>query len=173
MKYLSDYLINLLTEDVCNESNVFSFYSLSKIRPKNLKIGLLSMYDYILNNDDIKFFFQDMQASERPMWRALYDTYQEKLWSIVEINIDNNEDELLGIKKNILIKLTPQLKRGLRLLNSDLDVSKTEFAIIIEDELRKCSYLITINRSIDFSTRLSNMIDRNYLIRAFAKLGKA
>ena len=88
--------------------DVISLAPLAKISPEDLLTGLLDMYDYICDDDDIDLFYQDMKPAMVPMWKNLYQLYQKGAWSIIDVSGDV-KDELLSEQPDD----EPEQKRGL------------------------------------------------------------
>lgn len=66
--------------------NSISIALVKSIPVEDLMNGILSMYEYICDNKDIKLFYKDMPMKQRPLWKSLYDMYKQKLWSIYDIS---------------------------------------------------------------------------------------
>ena len=73
MIQLKEYLCNKQDENVTiNENfllNSVTKRTLNKLDPKDLYTGILNMYDYIVDNDDIKLFLKDFPVKERLFWK--------------------------------------------------------------------------------------------------------
>lgn len=204
MKYISEYINNSLKktifDNIVDESFIKSTLSLAnliKIDPAELLEGILGMYDYIVDKDDIKLFYQDMKTSDIILWKNMYELYQKQLWSIIDVpvciengtseedNLSYNDERCAKFIKesfpsyNELIKVTPQFRRNLRFFinnsrNQELNIkpSAPEYIMLISDEVKNCSYILTINRQTGLLSRFLKSTDRNYLIKAFSKLSE-
>ena len=73
MRNLSEYLFFSQIINICNES--ISNNVLRRLTPKDLREGILNMYEYILHNDNIKMFYMDFDSDERSLWKKLYKLY--------------------------------------------------------------------------------------------------
>ena len=200
MEQLNEFLKNHTNIQHIDESfikSTISLVNLNKINPEELLEGILDMYDYITDDDDINLFYQDMKKTDILMWKNLYELYRKQLWSIIDVPvyIDDEQTEIDDLSENDkkcyefikesfpsyneLIKVTPQFRRNLRFFirnskNQSLDIkpSAPEYIMLITDEIKNCSYIITINRTPGLLSRLVNGVDRKYLVKAFSKLGE-
>lgn len=167
MKSLSKYLFEQIN-NICNES-IIPDNVLGRLNPKDLRNGILSMYEYISNNNDIKMFYMDFNSTERPLWKKLYELYITDLWNIVE---SNSSASSLNIEEGKLLLANSEIKRKLRLANNKLDVSQAEYALIMDDNLNNNSYIIVINRSIGLMKRFMQKPNYELLVKIFNKLSK-
>ena len=88
MKQLKEYIYENINEGIIK--GVISLSFIKKISPEDLLNGIMNMYEYICNNEDIELFFQDFQFKERVFWKNLYEMYTKKVWSIFDMN-DNEK----------------------------------------------------------------------------------
>lgn len=179
--------------------DVISLAPLAKMSSEDLLNGVLSMYDYICDEDDIDLFYQDMPLGEVPLWKNLYKLYQNKAWSILDVNkysvkksvgynrnkaeddddSDENLAEALDLEPNVFVRITPEFRRSVRQIiqnsrNSKLDLKagQIESVMLIQDEKLDKEYIITINRVSGFFKRMFRFADKRFLIKAFEKMGK-
>lgn len=185
MKTLYDYIL----EDQINEGflmNATTKRTMRQMDSKDLYTGVLNMYDYIVDNDDIKLFYKDFPMKERLFWSNLYNLYQKKVWSIFDANIDGSDEESFNEMKQMvngkmgeMVKVTPEFRRNLRKLinnskNSELDLKPSEpqdIMIVFDDTLRKY-YIFTINRTTGLKS-IFRPIDAKFLEEIFNKLAQA
>ena len=179
--------------------DIISLAPLAKMSSEDLLNGVLSMYDYICDEDDIDLFYQDMPLGEVPLWKNLYKLYQNKAWSILDVNkysvkksvgynrnkaeddddSDENLAEALDLEPNVFVRITPEFRRSVRQIiqnsrNSKLDLKagQIESVMLIQDEKLDKEYIITINRVSGFFKRMFRFADKRFLIKAFEKMGK-
>lgn len=141
MKELKNYLVEN-TEDVQEGiiSDAISLIGFRNISGEELLQGILSMYDYIVDKDNMDLFYQDYPAKQRIFWKNLYKLYQHQAWSIVDVpnyvDYGDDDDDDASKKQNRLqrnrfqkqndfinscfpsigelIKVTPEFRRHLR-----------------------------------------------------------
>lgn len=178
MKSLHSYIYD---DNQVNEGflmNALTKGTFKRMSPKELYTGILNMYDYIIDNDDIKLFYQDFKSKERLFWKNLYDLYDKQVWSIFDVNGD--PDSLNEIINNygVLEKVTPEFRRNLRKLinsseNSNLDIkpSAPESVMKVYDKQLKKHYIFTINRTTGIRG-LFRPIDAKFLEEIFIKIGQ-
>ena len=72
MKDLYDYILNEGSNiDEGIVSNTMSLAIIKNLDEKEFIDGLLNMYDYICDEDDIELFYQDFPLKQRPLWKTL------------------------------------------------------------------------------------------------------
>lgn len=157
--------------------------TLNKLSSQELLDGILNMYDYIADGDDIKLFLQDFPIKDQLFWKNLYDLNQKKVWSIIDV--DSNYDELKSIIPhfNQFIEVNIQFRRKLReiIKNSrndklDLKSSEPQEILAIQDNLLKNDkqngkvYILTINRTTGLFKRIFRSIDAKFLKKIFEKI---
>jgi len=134
MKHLDNYI----SEQYIDEGlfrNLFSIATLSRMDSNDLLTGILDMYDYICDGDDMKKYFMDFPRMERPFWKNLYKLYSKGLFGIFDIDsklIDQLKDEMYGEDKDkmqtknndFLVEVTPKLRRILRKVISESRVNR-------------------------------------------------
>ncbi len=200
MKSIDTYIKENTEVDEGLLRDVISLAPLAKMSSEDLLNGVLSMYDYICDDDDIDLFYQDMKLTEVPLWKNLYKLYQNKAWSIIDVNKysvkksagynrnraededdegDENLAEALDLEPNVFVRITPEFRRSVRQIiqnsrNSKLDLKagQIESVMLIQDEKLDKEYIITINRVSGFFKRLFRFADKRFLIKAFEKMGK-
>lgn len=143
MKNISQY-IKHNTEPPVNEGlirNVLSIGTLMRKSPEDLLTGILNMYDYVSNEDDIKKFFMDFPFRERPFWKNLFQLYSKGIFGIFDINsrmVDKLEEAMAEAddKKHtsevddesvFMVKVTPKLRRILRQVISNSRVGDSSY----------------------------------------------
>ena len=161
-----------------NESVVGSAISMVQIRSMDseyLLTGILNMYDYICDGDDMKYFYQDFPVKERVFWENLYKLYNKQVWSIFDIG-DSDVNEL-NLEPGE-VKITPEIRRNLRKMinsskNNKLDVKPGQIKtmIFVDDKVNNSKVMLTINKRSLFG-RLLRMTDYKLLEKAFEKLSK-
>ena len=158
------FLLNAATKSIVN-----------KMSPKDLMLGVLNLYDYIVDEDDIKLFLQDFPLKEQLFWKNLYNLYNNKVWSIIDA--DPSDIAKLNIDYHKLIEVNVEFRRELRYLikqsrNSKLDLKPSEPSkvMIIKDGLNNKSYILTINRTTGLLKRMFRSIDAKFLTFIFEKL---
>lgn len=199
MKTIDSYIKENIEIDEGIIRDVISLAPLAKMSSEDLLNGVLSMYDYICDDDDIDLFYQDMPLVEVPLWKNLYKLYQNKAWSILDVNkysvkksvgynrnkaeddddSDENLAEALDLEPNVFVRITPEFRRSVRQIiqnsrNSKLDLKagQIESVMLIQDEKLDKEYIITINRVSSFFKRIFRFTDKRFLIKAFKKMGK-
>ena len=182
MKNLAEYIS---TQDInVNEGLIksgISLITLNKINPEHLLEGILNMYDYIVDNDNMELFYQDFPVKEQVLWKNLYELYSKKVWSIIDVDTNNEqisswvEDSFP--QRNELIDVTTNFRRHLRKFikeskNNNLNIkpSEPDKMMIIDDKVNSKSYIVTINRTTGILSRLIRGVDKKYLEKAFSKL---
>lgn len=189
METLQKYIVNHMDSQEVNEgllANGLSKIVLNKISPRDLLNGILNMYDYIADQDDIKLFLQDFPLKERQFWKNLYDLHQKKAWSIIDI--DGNYEDIKSIvpEFNKMVNITVPFRRELRQIikqckNSELDLKPSEpkEMMAIQDNLLKDNskqnnkiYVFTINRTTGALKRLFRAVDAKFLAKVFEKIGR-
>ena len=185
MKTIQEVLIE--QNEQLNEGflmNGISKITLNKLSQQELFDGILNMYDYIVEGDDIKLFLQDFPVKEQLFWKNLYDLNQKKVWSIIDV--DSNYDELQTIvpEFNHFVDINVQFRRKLReiIKNSrndklELKASEPQELIAIRDNIIQSNnrtggkvYILTINRTTGLFKRLFRAIDAKFLKQIFEKL---
>lgn len=198
MQTLPIYVNENINQDI-NEGLIKGLLSLNLI--KNISTndflnGILNMYEYICNEEDIELFFDDFPVKERIFWKNLYELYLKKVWSIFDMEVfknksistDNNENSnsatkeeinTLGLEENTLTKISVEMRRELRKIindskNNKLDLkpSEIESIIPISDPMNSdIIYFITINKTKGFFGKLFRKIDIKLLEKQLEKIG--
>lgn len=185
MIQLKEYLCNKQDENVTiNENfllNSVTKRTLNKLDPKDLYTGILNMYDYIVDNDDIKLFLKDFPVKERLFWKNLYNLYTKQVWSIFDVDIEQLEEfknSGLFPDFNVITSITPQFRRELRSMlknsrNNNLDIkpSAPSDVMAVPDNVTKHIYIFTINRTTGLRS-IFRPLDKKFLIEIFEKIGK-
>ena len=171
MKDLYDYILNEGSNiDEGIVSNTMSLAIIKNLDEKEFIDGLLNMYDYICDEDDIELFYQDFPLKQRPLWKTLYNMYKNKVWSIFDI--ENSEEIMneLGLEPNVMQKVTVGLRRNLRKLIKDSNNSKLELKpseidkiLPVYDEKYDKTYIITLNRTTGLFRKLFRSVDLKFL----------
>lgn len=171
MKELSEHLNESLNEGLIGSS--ISLVQIRKIDPEHLLTGILNMYDYICDGEDIKLFYQDYPIKERLFWENLYKLYTKNIWSIFDVGQEESSE--LNLQPG-LSKVTPEFRRNLRQMiknsrNSKLDVKpgQIESLVIVKDKVKNTNMVLTINK-IGFFRGLLRTADFKLLKSAFEKL---
>jgi len=89
MKTLYNTILETKKEEEIQEGlikNTISLIGIKTLSPDKLREGILNMYDYICDEDDINLFYQDFPLKDQILWKTLYQLYQKKIWSIVDIS---------------------------------------------------------------------------------------
>jgi hypothetical protein len=167
MRSLSEYLFFTQIINTCNES--ISNNVLRRLKPHDIREGMLSMYEYISHNDNIKMFYMDFNSNERALWEELYKLYTKGLWNIAESNYNASS---LNIEEGKLKLANSEIKRKLRFANNDIDVSQIEYALIIDDDLKNHSYIVFINRLTNLLDKFTQKTNYDLLINVFKNLSK-
>lgn len=195
---LSEY-VECNLETPTNEGlikDMISIIEIKKIDPQTLLTGILNMYDYICDEDDINLFYQDYPLKQRVFWKNMYEMYKKKVWSIFDIsqkrnttihgnrdksnNVDQVPDILseLGISQNEIVDVTPQLRRQLRNLinesrNNKLELKPGEIksVLAIRDDVKNVDYILTLNRTTGFLNKLFRAKDIKFLELALKRMG--
>lgn len=186
MKQLKEYISENINEDIINESiinesiikGLLSLSFIKKISPEDLLNGIMNMYEYICNDEDIDLFFQDFQFKERIFWENLYEMYKNKVWSIFDMN--NDDLNKLGLQENVITKISVEMRRNLRdiIKNSknntlDLKASEIESIIPITDPKDNKIYFITLNKTKGLLNRLFRSADIKLFKTALMQVGVA
>lgn len=161
--------------------NALTKRTLNNMDPKDLHTGILNMYDYIVDNDDIKLFLKDFPVKERLFWKNLHTLYTKNVWSVFDISIellDEFKESKLVSDFNVVTEITPEFRRELRQLikksknnNLDLKPSAPSEIMVVPDSVTKSIYIFTINRTTGFKS-LFRPIDKKFLIEVFNKFGQ-
>lgn len=184
MIQLKEYLYAKNENDAINENflmNSATKNTLKKLSPEELYTGILNMYDYIVDNDDIKLFLKDFPLKERLFWKNLYNLYNKQVWSIFDVDIEQLsefKDSGLFPDFNVITSITPQFRREFRNIiknsrNNTLDIkpSAPSDVMAVPDNVTKKIYIFTINRTTGLRS-IFRPLDKKFLIEIFEKLGK-
>lgn len=155
--------------------NMATKRTLNNMSSQDLYTGILNMYDYIVDNDNIELFYQDFPMKERLFWKNLYNLYTKKVWSIFDVDGDSDSLDNIVNTYNKMVKVTPEFRRDLRKLlkdssNSDLDIKPSEpqdVMKVYDNKLNK-NYVFTINRTTGWR-KLLRPIDAKFLESIFEK----
>ena len=179
-EYIKDNVLSNTEYDCVNEGvlrNILSLQLIKNIDPQDLLNGILNMYEYICDEDDIKLFFNDFPIKQRLFWKTLYEMYKKSVWSIFDSNSSENEISELGLQTNVLTKITVEMRRDIRKLikdskNNKLDIkpSQVDMVLPIFDTKNNKIYYITINRTTGIKS-LFRIADVKFLEKALEKLG--
>lgn len=155
--------------------------TLNNLQPNELYIGILNMYDYIVDNDDIKLFLKDFPLKERLFWKNLYNLYNKQVWSIFDVDIEQlSEFKESGLFPdwNVITSITPEFRRQLRHIiknsrNNTLDIKPSAPSDVMAaiDEVTKKIYIFTINRTTGLKS-IFRPLDKEFLIKVFNKFGQ-
>lgn len=182
MKKLYTYIQKDINEGLIK--NAISLAGINKMTPEQLLNGILNMYDYICDEDDIDLFFEEYPTAEKIVWKNIYSLYEKKVWSMFDATYFNNGDSEssnivteLGLQENQMTKITPELRRDLRKVikesrNNKLDLKPSEIDQILPlyDNKYDKVYFITLNRTKGFFKKLFRKADINFLEKAFIKM---
>lgn len=176
MQSLYEYIQHQIDEGLIK--NTISLVSIKNIDSDELLNGILSMYEYICDEDDINLFYQDFPVQQKIFWKNLYQLYQKGVWSIFDVNENSEFITDLGLQINTLMKITMEFRRDLRKMlkdskNSKLDLkaSQIDKVIALKDPKSEKIYIITLNRTTGFLSRLFRKRDSLFLEKALEKLG--
>ena len=154
MKTLSNYIKQDLDINEGLIMNNLTKRTFRNMDPEYLYTGILNMYDYIIDNDDIKMFYKDFPLKERMFWKNLYSLYQNKVWSIFDADGDSEVLKELLPSHGVLVDMTPEFRRVLRQLindssNTELDIKPSDPKSVMKvyDKQLKKNYVFTINRA--------------------------
>lgn len=167
--------------EIVNEGflmNAATKRTMRNMSSKELYIGILNMYDYIVDNDDIKLFYQDFPVKERLFWKNLYDLYQKQVWSIFDVDGDSEVLNEIVNEYGKVAKVTPDFRRKLRQLlhdsrNSELDIkpSAPQNVMKVYDKQLNKNYVFTINRITGWRA-IFRPVDAKFLEEIFNKIGQ-
>lgn len=165
-----------MKEEFINEAilkSTVAIFILNRLDASKIASGIMNMYDYIVDEDDINLFLRDYPAKERILWSSLYKLYQNKVWSIIDVD-KTVIDELRISGKT---KVTPEFRRDLRKYikqsrNSKLDIqaSAPEFLTSIYDSVNDTYYILTLNRSSSYVTAALQVADKKLISAMFDKI---
>lgn len=165
-----------MKEEFINEAilkSTVAIFILNRLDAPKIASGIMNMYDYIVDEDDINLFLRDYPAKERILWSSLYKLYQNKVWSIIDVD-KTVIDELRISGKT---KVTPEFRRDLRKYikqsrNSKLDIqaSAPEFLTSIYDSVNDTYYILTLNRSSSYVTAALQVADKKLISAMFDKI---
>lgn len=180
---LKEYLSSV-DDKLVNENflmNAATKRTLNNMDPKDLYTGILNMYDYIVDEDDIKLFLKDFPVKERLFWNNLYNLYTKQVWTIFDVEIEQlNEFKESGLFPdwNVITTITPQFRRELRHIikqsgNNKVDIkpSAPSDVMAVPDEVTKKIYIFTINRATGLRS-IFRPLDKKFLIEVFNKFGQ-
>jgi hypothetical protein len=108
--------------------NAVSLIQLRKVSSQDLLTGIMSMYDYICDGDDMDLFFQDMPLMERTLWKNLYELYQKKVWSIIDFSSKTFDSSNLQHRSQNI---------GTNKNGSDIDDAEADLGIKTNSEVAK------------------------------------
>ena len=165
-----------MKEEFINEAilkSTVAIFILNRLDASKIASGIMNMYDYIVDEDDINLFLRDYPAKERILWSSLYKLYQNKVWSTIDVD-KTVIDELRISGKT---KVTPEFRRDLRKYikqsrNSKLDIqaSAPEFLTSIYDSVNDTYYILTLNRSSSYVTAALQVADKKLISAMFDKI---
>ena len=165
-----------MKEEFINEAilkSTVAIFILNRLDASKIASGIMNMYDYIVDEDDINLFLRDYPAKERILWSSLYKLYQNKVWSIIDVD-KTVIDELRISGKT---KVTPEFRRDLRKYikqsrNNKLDIqaSAPEFLTSIYDSVNDTYYILTLNRSSSYVTAALQVADKKLISAMFDKI---
>lgn len=165
-----------MKEEFINEAilkSTVAIFILNRLDAPKIASGIMNMYDYIVDEDDINLFLRDYPTKERILWSSLYKLYQNKVWSIIDVD-KTVIDELRISGKT---KVTPEFRRDLRKYikqsrNSKLDIqaSAPEFLTSIYDSVNDTYYILTLNRSSSYVTAALQVADKKLISAMFDKI---
>ncbi len=165
-----------MKEEFINEAilkSTVAIFILNRLDASKIASGIMNMYDYIVDEDDINLFLRDYPVKERILWSSLYKLYQNKVWSIIDVD-KTVIDELRISGKT---KVTPEFRRDLRKYikqsrNSKLDIqaSAPEFLTSIYDSVNDTYYILTLNRSSSYVTAALQVADKKLISAMFDKI---
>lgn len=165
-----------MKEEFINEAilkSTVAIFILNRLDAPKIASGIMNMYDYIVDEDDINLFLRDYPAKERILWSSLYKLYQNKVWSIIDVD-KTVIDELRISGKT---KVTPEFRRDLRKYikqsrNNKLDIqaSAPEFLTSIYDSVNDTYYILTLNRSSSYVTAALQVADKKLISAMFDKI---
>ena len=170
MKCLPIYLADHNNSHIYTEAYVPSKIISKFITPDDLKTKLIIMKEYIDAGKDIRYFYDDLNIKEVLLWKDLYRLIKADELGIIKIK--TNEDELnnLKFKKQIFYKFNLTNRKSLSLLSDDLDATKVESGIFIQDNTTSDIYLIYINKKPGIMAKIKNVFNKNVLIGILKKL---
>ena len=182
MKKLYTYIQKDVNEGLIK--NAISLAGINKMTPEQLLNGILNMYDYICDEDDIDLFFDEYPTAEKVVWKNIYALYEKKVWSMFDATYFNNANDEssniisdLDLQENQMTKITPELRRDLRKVikesrNDKLDLKPSEIDQVLPlyDNKYDKVYFITLNRTKGFFKKLFRKADINFLEKAFIKM---
>ena len=170
MKSLFAHLVDRNNDNICVESYIPSKVINIFKDPDSLKQNLLTMKEYADRGNDIRYFYSDVPHGEIFLWKDLYKLITDDKFGIIKINADEGGINDLKFKKGILYKFDITSKRLLRLLSDDLDPTKIKYGIFIQDDITRDIYLVFINKTIGFVSKLKNIFNEDLLIDILKKL---
>ena len=160
MESLQQYIQD---NEVVNEGflmNAVTKRTMKNMSSKDLYTGILNMYDYIVDNDDIKLFYQDFPMKERLFWKNLYDLYQKQVWSIFDVDGDSEVLNSVVPTYGSVVKVNSEFRRKLRqLLNNSRNTSLNSFLISLK-VLTNLSFMI-LSISLIISRRVFSALFRS------------
>ena len=178
MESLQQYIQD---SEVINEGflmNTATKRTMKNMSSKDLYTGILNMYDYIVDNDDIKLFYQDFPMKERLFWKNLYDLYQKQVWSIFDVDGDSEVLNSVVPTYGSVVKVNSEFRRKLRQLlnnsrNTELDIkpSAPQDVMKVYDKQLDKNYVFTINRITGWRA-IFRPIDAKFLEEIFNKIGQ-
>lgn len=189
MKDLIEYINEEYQVDEGLLKNMMSRPVLNRIRPDDLKTGILNMYDYICAGDDMEKFYQDFPRVQKMFWKNLYELYETTAFGMFELDpkkveIGDDENKNIPVSKrgttiddiasdDEVVKVTPEIRRMLRDVidnskvgeKSKISAADPIFIYVTEDPLYEDEYrmMFTINKA-------ANMFSRKFLEALFKKI---
>ena len=116
--YLAEELVN--NEKSVNEGlirNIISSSMLNNMDQEYLTTGILSMYDHIVEGENIKKFLLDYPLKERFFWKTLIKLYVSNIFGVFDIDTNSPEfEELSNLSgsRSSLVDVTPDVRRKLK-----------------------------------------------------------
>jgi len=160
------------------------FMYIKKMDPDYLLNGVLNMYEYIINKDDIKLFYKDFPLKEVPFWETVYKLYESEVFCIYDVSkkqTDEEEsDEIEGCfdEEGELIKVTPEFRRQLRQIinqsssKTDISPAMVNEIMLVDDPKFDKRYIFTINKIQGAFRRAFKALDVKMLEAMFKKMSE-
>lgn len=132
--------------------NLLSKPILNRIRPDDLKTGILNMYDYICAGDDIEKFYKDFPRTQKMFWKNLYQLYDSNAFGMFEVAPKISAEYGGTIFNNDDIKKLPEPKR----LGTTIDdIASDDEIVKVTPEIRRMLRDVIDNSKMGSNTKIS------------------
>lgn len=152
MKTLYETIIDEQYVDEGLIKNMLSRPVLNRMRPEDLKTGILNMYDYICAGDDIEKFYKDFPRAQKMFWKNLYELYNSNAFGMFELDPKISAEYGGTVFNDDDIKKLPEPKR----LGTTIDdIASDDEIVKVTPEIRRMLRDVIDNSKISGKSKIS------------------